>query len=111
MPPAGGGTTPPIFFPEKENGRCDRPKQRRLIGRLWLEAPLCLRNGSACQVVYLNDLTIFYLRCRFACDSLPLRNFRLLWIFAVLLLTAEAALLRSPQYALPGRYALSIPGD
>ena len=21
--------TPPIFFPEKENGRCDRPKERR----------------------------------------------------------------------------------
>ena len=84
MPPAGGGTTPPIFFPEKENGRCDRPKERRLIGRLWLEAPLCLRNGSACQVVYLNDLTIFYLRCRFACDSLPLRNFRLLLDFRCL---------------------------
>nr|DAF95137.1 MAG TPA: hypothetical protein [Siphoviridae sp. ctjdk2] len=30
MPPAGGKTTPPIFFPEKENGRCDRPKERRL---------------------------------------------------------------------------------
>ena len=29
MPPAGGRTTPPIFFPEKENGRCDRPKERR----------------------------------------------------------------------------------
>ena len=29
MPPAGGKTTPPIFFPEKENGRCDRPKERR----------------------------------------------------------------------------------
>ena len=30
MPPAGGRSTPPIFFPEKENGRCDRPKERRL---------------------------------------------------------------------------------
>ena len=48
MPPAGGRTTPPIFFPEKENGRCDRPKERRLIGSPKLEQPLCLRNGNAC---------------------------------------------------------------
>ena len=27
MPPAGGKTTPPIFFPEKENGR--RPSKRK----------------------------------------------------------------------------------
>ena len=27
MPPAGGETTPPIFFPEKENGR--RPSKRK----------------------------------------------------------------------------------
>ena len=37
MPPAGGRSTPPIFFPEKENGRCDRPKERRLIGSLRFE--------------------------------------------------------------------------
>ena len=48
MPPAGGRTTPPIFFPEKENGRCDRPKERRLIGSLGLERPLCLRNEDDC---------------------------------------------------------------
>ena len=48
MPPAGGRTTPPIFFPEKENGRCDRPKERRLIGSPKLEQPLCLRNATAC---------------------------------------------------------------
>ena len=48
MPPADGRTTPPIFFPEKENGRCDRPKERRLIGSPKLEQPLCLRNATAC---------------------------------------------------------------
>ena len=48
MPPAGGRTTPPIFFPEKENGRCDRPKERRLIGSPKLEQPLCLRNATVC---------------------------------------------------------------
>ena len=48
MPPAGGRTTPPVFFPEKENGRCDRPKERRLIGSPKLEQPLCLRNATAC---------------------------------------------------------------
>ena len=48
MPPAGGRTTPPVFFPEKENGRCDRPKERRLIGSLDLEQLLCLRNATAC---------------------------------------------------------------
>ena len=41
-------STPPIFFPEKENGRCDRPKERRLIGSPKLEQPLCLRNATAC---------------------------------------------------------------
>ena len=30
-------TTPPIFFPWKENGRCDRPKERRLIVSLDFE--------------------------------------------------------------------------
>ena len=48
MPPAGGRTTPPIFFPEKENGRCDRPKERRLHCMSSLEQPFCLRNGNAC---------------------------------------------------------------
>ena len=52
-----------------------------------------LAESGAYQAVYLNDLTIFYLRCRFACNSLPLRNLRLLWICADLLLPAKAALL------------------
>ena len=56
--------------------------------------------------MYLDDLTIFYLRCRFACDSLPLRNFRLLQIFAVLFLPAKAALL-----ALAAIFAPSVDGD
>ena len=33
----------PIFFPEKENGRCDRPKERRLHCMSSLEHPFCLR--------------------------------------------------------------------
>ena len=37
-------------------------------------------NGSACQVMNRNDLSYFYLRCRFACDSAVFSNFRLLWI-------------------------------
>ena len=52
-----------------------------------------LAESGTYQAVYLNDLTIFYLRCRFACNSLPLRNLRLLWICADLLLPAKAALL------------------
>ena len=56
-----------------------------------------LAESGTYQAVYLNDLTIFYLRCRFACDLLPLRNLRLLWILADLLVPARAALLRSPH--------------
>ena len=52
-----------------------------------------LVESGACLVLYLNDLTYFYLRCRFACDSVALRNFRLLWTCTDLLLPAEAALL------------------
>ena len=50
-------------------------------------------------MMYLNDLTFFYLRCRFACVSEVLRNFRLLWILSILLLPAKAALLCSQRYA------------
>ena len=88
---------PPFSFRGKKTGGA-RPKERRLIGSLDFERLLCLRNGSACQGLYLNDLVCIYLRCRFACDSAALRNFRLLRIFAVLLLPAKAALLSSPQY-------------
>ena len=65
-----------------------------------------LAESGAYQAVYLNDLTIFYLRCRFACNSLPLRNLRLLRICADLLLPAKAAL-----SALAAICALSIAGD
>ena len=65
-----------------------------------------LAESGTYQAVYLNDLTIFYLRCRFACNSLPLRNLRLLLICADLLLPAKAALL-----ALAAICALSIAGD
>ena len=65
-----------------------------------------LAESSTYQAVYLNDLTIFYLRCRFACDSLPLRNFRLLQIFTVLFLSAEAALL-----ALAAIWRLTVDGN
>ena len=42
MPPAGGKTTPPIFFPEKENGR--RPSKRKAfpIASEQLEELQCL---------------------------------------------------------------------
>ena len=53
------------------------------------------------RLVLLYDLAYFYFRCRFACVSEVLRNFRLLWILSILLLPAKAALLCSPQYALP----------
>ena len=56
--------------------------------------------------MYLNDLTFFYLRCRFACVSEVLRNFRLLWILSILLLPAKAALLCSPRYRTIGRRRL-----
>ena len=55
------------------------------------------------RLVLLYDLAYFYFRCRFACDSLPLRNFRLLQICTNLPLPAKAALL-----ALAAIYALSI---
>jgi hypothetical protein len=58
------------------------------------------------RLVLLYDLAYFYFRCRFACDSLPLRNFRLLQICTNLPLPAKAALL-----ALAAIYALSVDGD
>ena len=65
-----------------------------------------LAESGACYFLLLYDLTFFYLRCRFACVSAALRNLRLLRIFAVLLLPAEAALL-----ALAAIYVLSVVGD
>ena len=61
-----------------------------------------LAESGACQVLLLYDLVYFYLRCRFDCVSLALRNFRLLRILAIMLLPAEAALLRSPRYCAIG---------
>ena len=46
MPPVGGKTTPPIFFPEKENGRCDRPKERRF--------PLQASSSKSCNACRLH---------------------------------------------------------
>ena len=57
-------TTPPIFFPEKENGRCDRSKERRLHCQPFLEKFLCLpmllpaRGEAALQLLY--DLVCSY---------------------------------------------------
>ena len=58
------------------------------------------------RLVLLYDLAYFYFRCRFACDSLPLRNFRLLQIFTVLFLSAETALL-----ALAAIWRLTVDGN
>ena len=57
-------------------------------------------------MVLLYDLVCFYLRCRFACDSLVLRNLRLLGICANLLLPAGGDFA-----ALAAIYALSVVGD
>ena len=62
--------------------------------------------SSACCFLYLDDLTCSYLRCRFACDSLALRNFRLLRMLSDLQVPAKAALLRSPRLL-----ALSVDSD
>ena len=51
-----------------------------------------LAESGACLVLYLNDLTYFYLRCRFACDSLPLHNCVLLRILSILVLPAECGI-------------------
>ena len=82
MPPAGGRTTPPIFFPKKENGRCDRPKERRLIGSPKLEQPLCLRNATACVrrcrvSIAIRLASASIIRCRSAYLVGVQTNFRL----------------------------------
>ena len=81
-------STPPIFFPEKENGRCDRPKERRLhcmssleqpfacglhclpsvvskrLGLLLSSLSFCLRFGSLTQFPPTLDLYRFAIACR-----------------------------------------------
>ena len=51
--------------------------------------------------MYLNDLVCSYFRCRSACDSAALRNFRLLQMLSALQVPTEAALLRSPHLFAP----------
>ena len=89
---AGDAVKGDILFHEREYPPFEPPRER-----FALQAS-SLKSCGACRIecllfLLLYDLTFFYLRCRFACDSLPLRNFRLLQIFTVLFLPAEAALL------------------
>ena len=89
---AGDAVKGDILFHEREYPPFEPPRER-----FALQAS-SLKSCGACRIecllfLLLYDLTFFYLRCRFACDSLPLRNFRLLQIFTVLFLSAEAALL------------------
>ena len=41
-------TTPPIFFPGKENGRCDRPKERRLHCKRAARRAATLADATSC---------------------------------------------------------------
>ena len=57
-------TTPLIFFPEKENGRCDRPKERlRLavsgLNDLYASGMKMIARGVA-ALALLDDLAYFY---------------------------------------------------
>ena len=62
--------TPPIFFPEKENGRCDRPKERRF--------PLQASSSKSCNAC----------RCYFLRAALPRLELR--YDLPLLLLSAVA---------------------
>ena len=53
--------------------------------------------GVAALGVAIRFASAPIIRCRSACDSVALRNFRLLWLCTVLLVPAKAALLRSPR--------------
>ena len=58
-------TTPPIFFPEKENGRCDRPKERylhckRATRRAAMLADCTAHSAALPRLVLLYDLTYSY---------------------------------------------------
>ena len=55
----------PIFFPEKENGRCDRPKERRLhckraARRAAMLADCTAHSAALPRLELLDDLTCFY---------------------------------------------------
>ena len=62
--------TPPIFFPEKENGRCDRPKERRF--------PLQASNSKRCSA------------CRLHCPARGVAAFPIAIRLDLLLLPAAA---------------------
>ena len=62
--------TPPIFFPEKENGRCDRPKERRF--------PLQASNSKRCSA------------CRLHCPARGIAAFHIAIRLDLLLLPAAA---------------------
>ena len=83
----------PLDPQENARGSAPRPRHCERAAR----RAAVLAESDACLVLYLNDLTLFYLRCRFACVSTVFSNLRLLRIFIVLLLSAKAALLRSPR--------------
>ena len=83
----------PLEPPRERKGSAPRPRHCERAAR----RAAVLAESDACLVLYLNDLTLFYLRCRFACVSTIFSNLRLLRIFIVLLLPAKAALLRSPH--------------
>ena len=73
-PVSGGGEnaacapqhhTPPIFFPRKENGRCDRPKERRLhckraARRAAMLADCTAHSAALPRLVLLYDLPCSY---------------------------------------------------
>ena len=88
---------PPWTPQENARGSAPRPRHCERASR----RTAVLAESDACLVLYLNDLTLFYLRCRFACVSTVFSNLRLLRIFIVLLLPAKAALLRSPRRGAP----------
>ena len=100
-----------IFSFAKENIPFGTPRERRLDWQsrtrmTFMPPEWKYLHAALPRLVLLYDLAYFYFRCRFACDSLPLRNFRLLQICTNLPLPAKAALL-----ALAAIYALSVDGD
>ena len=134
-PHHGDGTKGPFSF-AKENGPFGTPRERRFplqassskscnACRLHFPARgvaafrAAIRFASASIIrccAAVGSFAALRMRhtpcgCRSACDSLALRNLRLLRICTNLLLPAKAALLRSLQYALPRRYVLPIVGD
>ena len=102
----------------EENTPFETPRERRgespldpRIAGLGLEELHALRNQvpakCCCKTIWSTPTT----RCRSACVSLALRNFRLLRILSALQVPTKAALLRSPRLLAPsvecGRTALA----